>query len=76
MKCNKCGGEIHPGDQICMTCGAKLSLDNTIMPEVDNINNVSSKPSSGNKKKILIIISSILIIIIITIFIVKFLILR
>ncbi len=36
MKCDKCGYVTHPGDQVCINCGAKLSLAHSIIPE-DNL---------------------------------------
>lgn len=35
MKCEHCGYETHPGDQVCINCGENLSLLHSMMPEID-----------------------------------------
>lgn len=35
MTCEKCGSKTNPGDQVCMNCGAELSLNNLVVPNVD-----------------------------------------
>ena len=50
MKCDNCGYKVNPGDQICINCGAKLSLNNTYMPEVGE-----NYPKEENNKKFLIV---------------------
>ena len=37
MRCEKCGYETHPGDQICINCKAKLSLAHSYVPGIDKI---------------------------------------
>ena len=74
MKCEKCGYAVNPGDQICINCGAKLSLNNLIMPEVENIPIESEK--KDNKKIIIITIGAIVIAIVIIFLIIKFLVLK
>ena len=75
MKCSKCGGEIYPGDQICMHCGAKLSIDNVVSSVVEEVIN-ETKPKKANKWFVLLIILGVLILIIIIVLVIKFLVLR
>ena len=49
MKCEKCGYETHPGDQICINCKAKLSLAHSYVPGIDKT--VEIEPVVENKKK-------------------------
>ena len=37
MKCEYCGYETHPGDQVCINCGESLSLAHSIIPGIDKI---------------------------------------
>ena len=73
MKCDKCGYTPNPGDQICLNCGAKLSLNNAILPEVEEIKTEEKK---SNKKIITIAIISIIIAIILIFLIIKLFILK
>ena len=50
MKCDNCGYKVNPGDQICINCGAKLSLNNTYMPEVGE-----NYPKEENNKKAILV---------------------
>lgn len=74
MTCEKCGSKTNPGDQICMNCGAELSLNNVIVPNVDlTITMEESKdPNKKEQKKFLIyctigVIALILLVVIIVI---------
>ena len=70
MKCDKCGFNINPGDQVCMNCGAKLSL--YVEPE-----NSSLKNDKKSKYKYLaLIIGGILLIVFFVVILVIFLIIR
>ncbi len=70
MKCANCGFTPNPGDQICMNCGAKLSLytPEEIKPEV-----VETKKKDQKFLIFLIggIILGIIIVALVTFFIVK-----
>lgn len=68
MKCKNCGFEVNPGDQICMNCGAKLSVENTVLPEVEKI----PKPTKNCKNNIptIILITIVILIIIIAVFLI------
>lgn len=35
MRCERCGYETHPGDQICIHCKAKLSFEHSFVPGID-----------------------------------------
>lgn len=75
MKCDKCGYDVYPGDQICMNCGAKLSLNNSVIPELHDL--VTPK-SDKSKKNIYIIIGTlvgILLLIFLVFIFVKFIVL-
>ena len=61
MKCEKCGFIPNPGDQICINCGAKLSLTNADVPEIEEIKEPVKK---NNKKYIIGIILGIIVAII------------
>ncbi len=60
MKCEKCGATPNPGDQVCINCGAKLSLDNAVVSRVESIP-VEEKKS----RKPLYIIGGIILVIVI-----------
>ena len=72
MKCDKCGFKPNPGDQICMNCGAKLSLVNVVVPEVEK---VEVEPVRNTKKIVIISVVGVLLLIILVFVIVRFLIL-
>lgn len=74
MKCDKCGFVPNPGDQICINCGAKLSLQNVVIPEVEKVEVPVEK--KYNKKLIIIISSASVLAIILIFLIIKFLILK
>ncbi len=69
MKCDKCGFNINPGDQVCMNCGAKLSL--YLKPE-------SPEPleneKKSNSKYLALIIGGVLLFIFLVVLLVIFLI--
>ncbi len=73
MKCDKCGFVPNPGDQICMNCGAKLSLLNAVLPDVEEVKIETKK---NNKKIIIISVIGIVALIIIIFLIIKFLVLK
>ena len=73
MKCEKCGFIPNPGDQVCMNCGAKLSLLNAVVPEVEEVRVEEKK---DNKKVIIFTVIGVLVLIVIIFLIVKFLILK
>jgi uncharacterized membrane protein YvbJ len=74
MRCEKCGYVPNPGDQICINCGAKLSLDNAIVPEVEI--QTQEENIKDNKKFIIIISLGILALIIVVFLIIKFFVLK
>ena len=75
MKCEKCGYTPNPGDQICINCGAKLSISSTLIPEVD-IPKEEEKPKKDKKHLILIFtILGIIISIIVIFIVIKYLVL-
>ena len=74
MKCEKCGFVPNPGDQICINCGAKLSLKNAVIPEVEKVEFESEKK---DYKKLILVVSGIIILaIILIVLIIKFLVLK
>ena len=74
MKCDKCGFVPNPGDQICINCGAKLSLKNVVIPEVEK---VEAEEEKKDYKKLVLIVSGIIILaIILIVLIIKFLVLK
>lgn len=74
MKCEQCGFIPNPGDQVCINCGAKLSIKNAVMPGVETIN--IEKNMNNNKKIIPLLVSIIIVLSIIIFVIVKFLVLK
>lgn len=63
MKCEKCGFECNPGDQICINCGNKLPLTNiATVAEIENMNSAISsntvveEKKTGNKKVLFIVL--------------------
>lgn len=74
MKCEQCGFIPNPGDQVCINCGAKLSIKNAVMPGVETIN--IEKNKNNNKKIIPLLVSIIIVLSIIIFVIVKFLVLK
>ncbi len=76
MKCDKCGATTNPGDQICINCGAKLSIENMIMPEVEKVNNIPNKKEISKETLYIVIavlgvISLVCIVILITVLLVR-----
>lgn len=61
MKCDKCGYDVNPGDRICLNCGAKLSNNNAVMPEVEKVNIEEKK---DKKNFIILIVLGVIIVII------------
>ncbi len=52
MTCDKCGFKTNPGDQICINCGAELSLNNIVVPNVDlTITMPEQKETEKNDRK-------------------------
>lgn len=74
MKCEKCGFIPNPGDQICIKCGAKLSLVNAVMPEIEEVSIEQEK--RVNKKFIIGVIAGIVILILIVFLIIKLIVLK
>lgn len=64
MKCDNCGFDTNPGDQICINCGAKLSVANQMMPKVEE-NPTKEEKKQYNKAFIYTIIGIVVSIIII-----------
>lgn len=75
MRCEKCGFEPNPGDQVCINCGAKLSVINAIVPEIEEIKN-NEDTNKDNKKLIIMTSLGIIALIIIVFLIIKFLVLK
>ena len=50
MKCDNCGFQANPGDQICLNCGSKLSL--AAIQSVDDIARLNEKTEEPVKKKV------------------------
>lgn len=76
MKCDKCGFTPNIGDQICMNCGAKLSIENSSMPGVDAFKNTYQKTEKKKNIKIITLtILGIIIFTIITFLIIKYIVL-
>lgn len=48
MKCDKCGFSTNLGDQICINCGATLSLDHAL----SKVDQRMSIPEEKSSKKI------------------------
>lgn len=69
MKCEKCGFQTNPGDQICINCGAELGINNILIPEVDytftNLENKKTEKESSKKFITTCIIGVIIFIIVI-----------
>lgn len=80
MKCDKCGFETNPGDQICINCGSKLSLNNIsndVYKHVDSVKKEESTSKSGDNKKIIIFTSIAILATALVVFVVlKFIVLR
>ncbi len=74
MKCDNCGFTPNPGDQICINCGAKLSIINAVVPEVDVIE--SKNDTKNNKKIIIISIIGVLLFIIVVFIIIRIFVLK
>ena len=53
MKCEKCGFVPNPGDQVCINCGAKLSVINAVVPDVEETLEKKPEKTSDNKKLII-----------------------
>lgn len=64
MKCEICGYETHPGDQVCINCGNTLSLNHTIITK-DLINKEEMKEEKKENNTKFLIISIVLTIVII-----------
>lgn len=80
MKCDKCGFETNPGDQICINCGSKLSLNNIsndVYKHVDSVKKEESTSKNGDNKKIIIFTSIGILATALVVFVVlKFIVLR
>ncbi len=73
MKCDKCGATPNPGDQVCINCGAKLSLDNAI---VRNVESVPAQTKKSHKSLyliggIILVIVIIVVTVVVTMFVIK-----
>lgn len=71
MKCDKCGYQASPGDQICLNCGNKLAL--TAISTIEDIEKMNQevKPEvvekKQNKKLLFIIIGSAIAVVIVAV---------
>lgn len=74
MKCDKCGFIPNPGDQVCINCGAKLSLINAVVPELETVNVPDEKKS--NKKLVIGAIIGIVVLIVAVFLIIKFVVMK
>lgn len=74
MKCEKCGFIPNPGDTVCINCGAKISMMNAIVPEVETLQVEEVK--KDNKKFIIGIVVGIVLLILIIFLIIKFAVLK
>lgn len=75
MKCDNCGFIPNPGDQICINCGAKLSLANAVVPGIEKVKNEPIE--KNNITRLIIIISlGILLLAVIVFLIIKYLVLK
>ena len=68
MKCDKCGFNTNPGDQICINCGAKLNLNN-YSPEI--VQKTEEIVKKDNKKVLIISIISVILGILFVFFFIK-----
>ncbi len=75
MKCERCGFIPNPGDQICMICGAKLSVKNAVMPGLEKVS-IEKNSKSKNTKLIILLVGGIILLAVIVFVIIKFLILK
>ncbi len=74
MRCEKCGFIPNPGDQVCINCGAKLSIiASSLAPEVSKIQVEEEK--KDYKKLIIGVSGGIIVLIIVVFLIIKFIIL-
>lgn len=67
-KCPFCGNEIHPGDQVCLSCGKKIP--NVTMNLSDFSSNHSTVSSSSKTKRILIFSICFTLVLILVVFLV------
>ena len=72
MKCEKCGFIPNPGDQVCINCGAKLSVKNAVMQGLETVE-VEKENKKSNKNIIFLIIGIVFILIIIFLLLWRFL---
>ncbi|MDE6285274.1 MAG: hypothetical protein K2M17_05965 [Bacilli bacterium] len=74
MKCENCGYVVNPGDQVCIHCGAKLSVANAIMPEVGET--VSTNAKNSNRRIFVWTLLGIVVLVVIVFVIIKFVVLK
>ena len=71
MKCEKCGYTTHPGDQVCINCGANLSLAHSYVPGIDkHIPEINSDAKKKNIKFLILSIVGVVLAIAIVVFII------
>ena len=70
MKCDKCGYQVNPGDQVCINCGAPLSSENAIIPEVDGV--YMTKSEKKNRTWLIFVILGVILFIVIVFLLVRF----
>ncbi len=65
MKCDKCGFEVNPGDQICINCGSKLSEVNMVYPNLETEKKSKKIKNVKKRNTILFYILSVILLLII-----------
>lgn len=75
MKCEKCGFEPFEGDQVCINCGAKLSINVVNNNDIKD-NKVIIEENNKNKRAIYITIGAIIVLIIVVFLVINFLIIK
>ena len=70
MKCENCGFMANPGDQVCMNCGAKLSL------YASEENSSLKNNKKNNSLFVLLLVGGIILAIVLVVLFIKFVILK
>lgn len=76
MKCEKCGFVPNPGDQVCINCGAKLSVINAVVPDVEEITAKTVEKTGNNRKLIMVTIFGVVVLIIAVFVVIKIFVLK